>query len=586
MRLLDEVLEISLGAVTGIDRFVVLHVVAVVTLGRLHRREPERGHAERVEVVQALRKAVKVAPAVAVGVLETKHVHLIGQARMLVGRRDGCVVHAAHLIIRPAIVFVSPCRAGCEHVCDLVLDAQIYVVGARGRDRHIAGPRRERDLAVYGHRRGAAFAELSAAEVVVPGAILTELKLLTGGYAHLKCDLPITFGVHGEVVVPGGLAQRAYDGPTAGAELHLFRFDALAAHAGVSRVLHLSNGSAVPGEVERVHYGQAAPQGLLLVRGRVLHSAIVVQDEVDISHAVEAGRLPICPCVLADLLGAGGVCARPAAVRLKLALPDIGIHIRLCPCRIVQHVDTDVLARFARRDCVAVGERRSSRLHIEEAVGRVHIEIVRSRRELDIASVFGKGVPDIGCRLTRTGAKVSVPGMVHAELQFLSGRHAHIECRHPAVVRLAQHRDVVTPRERHYRAGHAPGGAFREVFPRDDHRRIVLNGVRAGAGGRCFLAGRRLNDVGCRYILRAPFDIEIYRRCSIRVLDIGRHGHGDRLVPLSLGRLNADPCDSDVALPGGVTDNVYGGGVAVSRNFQCIRMHSDPQIIGGFLPIA
>ena len=66
---LDEIAE---GAVSGIDVVIVGDVVAVVAKGgRLKRHQPDGGHADALEIVEAIHQAAEIADAVAVGVHES-----------------------------------------------------------------------------------------------------------------------------------------------------------------------------------------------------------------------------------------------------------------------------------------------------------------------------------------------------------------------------------------------------------------------------------------------------------------------------------------------------------------------------------
>ena len=87
--LVDEVLEVGFRAEFRVDGGVVRHVVAVVRTARLDRREPEGAHAQRLEVVEVLRHALEVAPAVSVGVGEAVNVELVGDIREMVALLDG-----------------------------------------------------------------------------------------------------------------------------------------------------------------------------------------------------------------------------------------------------------------------------------------------------------------------------------------------------------------------------------------------------------------------------------------------------------------------------------------------------------------
>ena len=123
---------------------------------------------------------------------------------------------------------------------------------------------------------------------------------------------------------------------------------------------------AVPHEEHGVHYGEVAPEGLLLILRRILSSAVVVQDKANAAHSAEAGCFPVGPGVVAELLGAAGVSARPAAERLHGSAAGVGIHERFGPGGVVEQVDADVFALLARRHSVAVGEGCAGFLYVEE----------------------------------------------------------------------------------------------------------------------------------------------------------------------------------------------------------------------------
>ena len=89
LRLVDQVLEIGFRAEFRVDGGVVRHVVAVVRAASLDGRKPQRGHAQRLEVVEVLRHALEVAPAVSVGVGEAVDVELVGDIGEIVALLDG-----------------------------------------------------------------------------------------------------------------------------------------------------------------------------------------------------------------------------------------------------------------------------------------------------------------------------------------------------------------------------------------------------------------------------------------------------------------------------------------------------------------
>src|SRR5207248_7833837 len=78
MRGVDERLEIGERAELWIDVLVVADVVAEINLRRgIERRDPERGHAEVGEIVEARGDPVQIAYAVAVRVLKTANVDFV-----------------------------------------------------------------------------------------------------------------------------------------------------------------------------------------------------------------------------------------------------------------------------------------------------------------------------------------------------------------------------------------------------------------------------------------------------------------------------------------------------------------------------
>ena len=103
MALLDEVFKILHRAVHGIHRAVIRDVVFVIGGGGADRHEPEGVDAERsvgsragggLEVVELLGNAVKIAVAVAVGVLEGAHEDLVEILVLVVEFDDGLIGHA------------------------------------------------------------------------------------------------------------------------------------------------------------------------------------------------------------------------------------------------------------------------------------------------------------------------------------------------------------------------------------------------------------------------------------------------------------------------------------------------------------
>ena len=79
MRVSQQGVDILEGAELRVHAQVVGHVVAVVVLRRgVERADPDGVHAELAQVAQPGAHSLQVADAVAVGVLEAAHVHLVG----------------------------------------------------------------------------------------------------------------------------------------------------------------------------------------------------------------------------------------------------------------------------------------------------------------------------------------------------------------------------------------------------------------------------------------------------------------------------------------------------------------------------
>ena len=78
MRLVEEFLEVFQRAVARVDRHVVRDVVAVVAQRRgIKRQQPERGHAELLQVVELLDDTPEVADAIAIAIVEGADVELV-----------------------------------------------------------------------------------------------------------------------------------------------------------------------------------------------------------------------------------------------------------------------------------------------------------------------------------------------------------------------------------------------------------------------------------------------------------------------------------------------------------------------------
>ena len=78
LRLLHEAAEVLHGAEVGIDAAIVGNVVSVVAAGRgVERKQPERGDAEVLQIIELLGQPSKVANAVIIAVGKRLDVELI-----------------------------------------------------------------------------------------------------------------------------------------------------------------------------------------------------------------------------------------------------------------------------------------------------------------------------------------------------------------------------------------------------------------------------------------------------------------------------------------------------------------------------
>ena len=199
--LMDELLEIRLGAEARVHGLVVGDIVAVIALCGLDGREPEGGHAKGVEVVEALGKALEVAITVAVGILETEHVHLIGKAGSLLCGLQGAAASAG-AVVRLALVLMGPGASCGQDVGNLVLHTEIDVPLSAACHGDVGTTGDQFQLGVRRSGAGILAKVLSVAEIDVPFAVLAELELLAGGDGHISGHLPVTFRIHGEVEIP------------------------------------------------------------------------------------------------------------------------------------------------------------------------------------------------------------------------------------------------------------------------------------------------------------------------------------------------------------------------------------------------
>ena len=80
MRFAQEAVEVGHSPVLRIDGFVVGDVVSEIDLrGRVDRAQPDRVHAQRLHVVEALRDALQVADARAVAILEAARIDFVDE---------------------------------------------------------------------------------------------------------------------------------------------------------------------------------------------------------------------------------------------------------------------------------------------------------------------------------------------------------------------------------------------------------------------------------------------------------------------------------------------------------------------------
>src|SRR6478609_6997926 len=78
MRTLQQGLEILEGAVIGMDIPIVGNVIAPVAVGRrMNRRQPDRIHAQSLDVIELCRQAGEIALPVTIAVAETADIDLI-----------------------------------------------------------------------------------------------------------------------------------------------------------------------------------------------------------------------------------------------------------------------------------------------------------------------------------------------------------------------------------------------------------------------------------------------------------------------------------------------------------------------------
>ena len=103
VRLREELLEVGQGPVGGVDAGVVGGVIAVIEQRRgIEGEQPERGHAEVVEVVELVDETAEIADAVGVAVAEGANVEFV---------EDGVAV--------PRLLRVTPGRNGTRiGVCE------------------------------------------------------------------------------------------------------------------------------------------------------------------------------------------------------------------------------------------------------------------------------------------------------------------------------------------------------------------------------------------------------------------------------------------------------------------------------------
>ena len=116
-------LKSSSVAVGGMHRSIVGDVVAVVAQRRgIERQQPDRRHAERLDVVEPFEQAGKVADAVAVGVAEGLDVQLID---------DGVAVPFAIGALDDAVVLVSSACSVSLRSCTFWRSEMLLMVALR-----------------------------------------------------------------------------------------------------------------------------------------------------------------------------------------------------------------------------------------------------------------------------------------------------------------------------------------------------------------------------------------------------------------------------------------------------------------------
>ena len=101
----DQVLEVRLGAIQGVDRVVIIHVIGVIGRGRMRRGQPEGGRAHPVQVVQLVLDALEVADAIAVAVGEGVNQELVGR-RGTLGPVEGVGIRDQRSLDRLGIPFL------------------------------------------------------------------------------------------------------------------------------------------------------------------------------------------------------------------------------------------------------------------------------------------------------------------------------------------------------------------------------------------------------------------------------------------------------------------------------------------------
>ena len=97
VRGVDQVFEILLGAVFGVEGGVIPDVVAVVRVGGMRRREPDGGDSKAVQVIQALLDSLEVTDLVSVAVREAINQKLVSD---VTGLFTGGVLGNLEIIFR------------------------------------------------------------------------------------------------------------------------------------------------------------------------------------------------------------------------------------------------------------------------------------------------------------------------------------------------------------------------------------------------------------------------------------------------------------------------------------------------------